>query len=196
MFILLKQLIADSKGQSSSVAESTSAITSVYQLVFGTRKKYAGLFYLGLEQAETVQKLLEEFEDFSPNAVWHQTQVLKSISEIMKHLFRLHLKKAVRGSYEKWNKIFQNWTKQKSNIIELYTHIEKTYNSNYKYTECELRAWRAIFCVAGCTNITPFDNKISKNKFWTNASDPEKDCETLMNLYTEGFLNIHQPYCC
>ncbi|RHZ80989.1 hypothetical protein Glove_130g137 [Diversispora epigaea] len=299
--------ICEGRGQSSSVAESASAaITSVYQLVFGTRTKYAGLSYLGLEQAETVQKLLEgvtfrpfiieienfsvfiswfdvktklnrnkidqkysaslfykykkkqsvffqqanknlfsitiyqvsqvvtKFEDFSPNAVWHQTQVLKSIpgdilfarnhsitlqklnqlqqilllqipnectivdwnnQEIMKHLFRLHLKKAVRGSYEEWNKIFQSWIQQKSNIIELYTHIEKTYNSNYKYTERELRAWRAIFCAAGCTNITPFDNKISKNEFWTNAPDPEKDCETLMNLYTEGFLNIHQPYC-
>ncbi|RHZ72851.1 hypothetical protein Glove_236g61 [Diversispora epigaea] len=239
--------ICEGSKQSSSIAESASAaITSVYQLVFGAPTKYAELSYLGLKQAETVQKLLEgvifrpfiieienffvfiswfdvktklnrnkidqkysallfykykkkqsvffqqanknlfsitiyqvsqvvaKFEDFSPNAVWHQIQVLKSIpsdilfvrnhlitlqklnqlqqilllqipnectivdwnnQEIMKYLFRLHLKKAVHGSYEKWNKIFQ---------------------------KRELRAWQAIFCAVGCTNITLFDNKISK----------------------------------
>src|SRR3954469_18822875 len=33
--------------------------TSVYQLVFRTRTKYAGLSYLGLDQLDTAQKLLE-----------------------------------------------------------------------------------------------------------------------------------------
>ena len=28
-------------------------------------------------------------------------------------------------------------------------------------------------------------------EFWTNASNPEKDCETLTNLYAEGFLKTH-----
>jgi hypothetical protein len=52
--------ICEGKGQSSGVVESASnAITSVYQSVFGTKTKYAGLFYLGLEQTGTVQKLLE-----------------------------------------------------------------------------------------------------------------------------------------
>ena len=52
--------ICEGKGKSSSGAESASkAITSVYQSVFGTQTKYAGLSYLGLEQPETAQKLLE-----------------------------------------------------------------------------------------------------------------------------------------
>ncbi|CAG8698743.1 8241_t:CDS:1, partial [Scutellospora calospora] len=29
-------------------------------------------------------------------------------------------------------------------------------------------------------------------EFWTNAPDPEKDCNTLKNLYEDGFLNISQ----
>jgi hypothetical protein len=52
--------ICEGKGYSSGIAESASnAITSVYQLAFGTKTKYAGLSYLGLDQPETVQKLLE-----------------------------------------------------------------------------------------------------------------------------------------
>src|SRR5687767_9047172 len=52
--------ICEGKGQSSGVVESASkAITSVYQSVFGTKTKYAGLSYLGLNQPETAQKLLE-----------------------------------------------------------------------------------------------------------------------------------------
>lgn len=259
--------ICEGKGYSSGVVESASrAITSVYQLVFGTQTKYAGLSYLGLDQLETAQKLLEgvlfrpfiielenisifvgclgkiirsntnkigqnysaslfykykrkqsvffqsvnkdsfsitiyqdsqivaKYKDTSPNAVWHQTGILKSISGddlfatnhpitlqklsqvilssqnpmpskctfedwhdkiIMEHLFQLHLKKVAPGSVEEWHKIFQNWIWQKSNIIELYTHLGKIYNSNHKFRERELRGWRAMFRAAGCTNITP-----------------------------------------
>ncbi len=40
-------------GQSSSIVESAfKAITSTYQLVFGSKIKYAGLSYLGLNQSE------------------------------------------------------------------------------------------------------------------------------------------------
>ncbi|CAI2164993.1 14299_t:CDS:2 [Funneliformis geosporum] len=48
------------KEKSSGIAESAfKTITSVYQSVFGTQTKYVGLSYLGLEQSETAQKLLE-----------------------------------------------------------------------------------------------------------------------------------------
>jgi len=238
--------ICEGKGFSSGVVESASgAITSVYQLVFRTRTKYAGLSYLGLDQLDTAQKLLEgvlfrpfiielenisifvgclgkiirsntnkigqhfsaslfykykkkqstffqrvnkdsfsitiyqdsqivaEYKDTSPNAVWHQTGVLKSISgnnlfvtnhpitlqelnhqvillsqdsmpskctfedwhdkTIMEHLFQLHLKKVACGSVEEWHQIFQSWIQQKSNIIELYSHIGKIYNSTHEF---------------------------------------------------------------
>jgi len=258
--------ICEGKGQSSGVVESASkAITSVYQSVFGTQTKYAGLSYLGLEQPETAQRLLEgiifhsfiietenisifvgclgkiqsntktidynysaslfykykrkqsvffqcvnqnsfsitiyqnsqiiaNYKDISPNAVWCKTGILKSISgdtlfamnhnitlqkleqavlllrasipnectitdwhnkTIMEHLFQLHLKRVACGSVEEWHQIFQNWIQQKSNIIELYTHISKIYNPNHEFRERELRGWRAMFRAAGCTNITP-----------------------------------------
>jgi hypothetical protein len=80
---------------------------------------------------------------------------------IMEHLFKLYLKKVASGSVEEWHQVFQNWRQQKSNIIELYTHIGKIYNPNHKFHERELRAWRAMFRAAGCTNITPCDKEIS-----------------------------------
>lgn len=52
--------ICEGKGQSSGIKKSASAaITSVYQSVFGSKTKYAGLSYLGIDQPETAQKLLE-----------------------------------------------------------------------------------------------------------------------------------------
>ncbi|EXX61838.1 uncharacterized protein OCT59_023572 [Rhizophagus irregularis] len=296
--------ICEGKGQSSGVVESASkAITSVYQSVFGTKTKYAGLSYLGLEQLDTVQKLLEGiifrpfiietenisifvgclgkirsntkvighnysaslfykykgkqsvffqcvdqnsfsitiyqnsqiiavYKDISPNAVWRKTGILKSISgdtlfamnhtitlqklgqavlllqvsmpnectladwhdkTIMEHLFKFHLKKVASGSVEEWHQVFQNWAQQKSNIIELFTHIGKIYNSSHEFHERELRGWRAMFRAAGCTNITPREKEISNVEFWTNATNPEKDRETIANLYVGGFLNITIP---
>ncbi|CAG8516347.1 13125_t:CDS:2, partial [Dentiscutata heterogama] len=274
--------ICEGGGQSSDIVTSSSqAITSVYQAVFGTKTKIAGLLYLGLEQTQTFQKLLEgiifcpfiieienlsifvgslakqsvffqsikddnlfsiviyqnsqivaEYKNNSPNTVWQQTGILKSIlgdtlfainhlivlqkldeayntkfshqtlisdkctltdwnnKTIMRHLFDLYLKKAVSKSAEEWYKIFQNWKQQKSNIIELYTHFSKVYGSNYEFRKREVRAWRAIFCATGCTEITPYDKQISKNEFWTNVPDLEKDCATLKNLYEEGMLNV------
>ena len=276
------------------------AITSVYQSVFGSKTKFAGPSYLGLDQPETAQKLLEgvtfrpfiielknitvfvdclgkitthanqvnhnyhnysaslfhkyrkiqsvfhqhidkdsflitiyqnsqivaEYKDIS---VWNKTGVLKSIlgdtlfvinhpitlnrineahqiflhqppifkytladwnnETIMKQLYKLHLKRTIRRSVQ-WNQVFQNWIQQKSNIIELYTHLGKVYDLNYEVSERELRSWRTMFRALGCTNITPYNNDISYDEFWMNATNSEKDRETITNLYMEGFLKI------
>ncbi|CAG8644717.1 5494_t:CDS:2 [Cetraspora pellucida] len=119
-------------------------------------------------------------QDTSPNAVWQQTGVLKSICGetlfvinhpttlynleqiyktqfhyqisipnnctvadwdneiIMNHLFELYLKKAVSKSNEEWHQVFQSWKQQKSNIIELYTHIRKTYGQDHEFRNREL----------------------------------------------------------
>ncbi|CAI2198872.1 2882_t:CDS:1, partial [Funneliformis geosporum] len=53
--------IYEGKRQSSSINTSASAaITSVYQSVFGSKTKYIELSYLGVDQPETAQKLLED----------------------------------------------------------------------------------------------------------------------------------------
>src|SRR5438034_8869453 len=52
--------ICEGRGQSSGITTSAStAITSVYQSVFRSKTKFAGLSYLGIDQPETAQKLLE-----------------------------------------------------------------------------------------------------------------------------------------
>ncbi|UZO28006.1 uncharacterized protein OCT59_021552 [Rhizophagus irregularis] len=52
--------ICEGRGQSSGIKyEVFAAITSVYQSIFGSKMKYAGLSYLGLDQPETAQKLLK-----------------------------------------------------------------------------------------------------------------------------------------
>ena len=88
-------------------------------------------------------------------ANWHDKTIIE-------HLFKLHLKRVASGSVEEWHQVFQNWARQKSNIIELFTHIGKIYaNSSHEFYERELREWRAMFCAAGCTNITSRNKEIS-----------------------------------
>ncbi|CAG8485640.1 8010_t:CDS:2, partial [Cetraspora pellucida] len=89
------------------------------------------------------RQVVNEYRDTSPNAVWQQTEVLKSVyvadwdnEIIMNHLFELHLKKAVSKSNEGWHQVFQSWKQQKT--------------------------WHAVFHAAGCTEITPYDKKNSE----------------------------------
>ncbi|CAG8638068.1 6330_t:CDS:2, partial [Diversispora eburnea] len=93
---------------------------------------------------------------------------------IIKQLYELHLKRTIRRSIQ-WYQVFQNWIQQKSNIIELYTHLDKVYDLNYEISERELRLWCAMFRILECTNITPYNNDISYDEFWTNATNSEKD---------------------
>ncbi|CAG8648390.1 6004_t:CDS:2, partial [Diversispora eburnea] len=73
-------------------------------------------------------QIVIEYKDISPNTVWNKTHILKSISDwnnetIMKQLYELHLKRTIRRSVQ-WYQVFQNWIQQKSNIIELHTHLD------------------------------------------------------------------------
>ena len=79
---------------------------------------------------------------------------------IMEKLYELHLKRNIKRSVE-WYQVFQHWIQQKSNVIELYTHLSKVYDLNYKFQERELRTWRIMFHAIGCTNITPYNKNIS-----------------------------------
>ncbi|CAG8598895.1 23946_t:CDS:2, partial [Racocetra persica] len=127
-------------------------------------------------------QIIAEYKDSSPNAVWIQTGVLKSfpddtlfainhpttlqqLDQIYKAKFNhqtLIPNESVGKSAKEWHEIFQSWNQQKSNIIELYTHLSKIYGPNHEFRERELRAWCAIFHATGCTNITLYDKEISK----------------------------------
>ena len=79
---------------------------------------------------------------------------------IMENLYELYLKRNIRRSIE-WRQVFQNWIQQKSNIIELYTHLSKIYDLDFEFQERELRAWHTMLRATGCTNITPYNKEIS-----------------------------------
>ncbi|CAG8666216.1 4495_t:CDS:2 [Cetraspora pellucida] len=267
--------ICEDGGQSSDIVTSSSqAITSVYQAVFGTKTKIAGLSYLDLEQTQTFQKLLEgvifcpfiieienlsifvgslgkithsnhnivghnytssffykykakqsvffqsikddnlfsiviyqnsqivaEYKNNSPNTVWQQTGILKSI--LGDTLFAINHSIVLQKLDEAYNTKFSHqtlisdkctltdWNNKTimRHLFDLYLK-KAVYGSNYEFREREVRAWRAIFRATGCTEITPYDKQISKNEFWTNAPNPEKDRATLKNLYEEGMLNV------
>ena len=125
----------------------------------GILKSISGDTLFATNHSITLQKLEQEVHllqvsmpSKSTISDWHN-------KTIMEYLFKLHLKRVASGSVEEWHQVFQNWTRQKSNIIELFTHISKIYaNSSHEFHERELRGWRAMFRAAGCTNIIPKRN--------------------------------------
>ncbi|CAB5363364.1 unnamed protein product [Rhizophagus irregularis] len=108
---------------------------------------------------------------------------------IMRHMFKLYLKKHIPGDEELWYRVFNRWYNQKSTIIEIKRFIHEVYNDNHEIGTHELRAWRAIFGEVGCKNITPFKGDISTMEFWSRAKDSKSDGEIIFNLYSNGFLN-------
>ncbi|CAB5383586.1 unnamed protein product [Rhizophagus irregularis] len=108
---------------------------------------------------------------------------------IMRHMFKLYLKKHIPGDEELWYRVFNRWYNQKSTIIEIKSFIHEVYNDNHEIGTRELRAWRAIFGAVGCKNITPFKGDISTMEFWSRAKDSKSDEEIIFNLYSNGFLN-------
>ena len=54
--------------------------------------------------------------------------------------------------------IFDNFSKQKSMIIELSSCLEQIYTKDYQFTLRELGAWRTMLKRVGCHNVTPYTN--------------------------------------
>jgi hypothetical protein len=85
--------------------------------------------------------------------------------EIMSKAFEKHLKRKISVVELNWYKFFIEWKKQESNIIELMVHLKLLYPPDYKFTDRELRAWRAMMKSVGCTNITPYKKQELKVSF-------------------------------
>ncbi|CAB4488471.1 unnamed protein product [Rhizophagus irregularis] len=85
---------------------------------------------------------------------------------------------------------------QKSSIIELTQKLKEIYPVGYIIKDREFRAWKALLRHAGCIKITPFEKEDSELQFWTRSKDPDKDKDTLIQLYNCRFLqtNPEKPY--
>ncbi|RGB22570.1 hypothetical protein C1646_775865 [Rhizophagus diaphanus] len=213
--------ICEGKGQSSSINTSTSAaITSVYQSVFSSKTKYAGLSYLEnitvfvsclgkitISNSDKVghnyaASLFHKYrraqsvfyqhvhKDFFLITIYQNSQIIAEYKDISPNA--LYLKRNIRRSVE-WRQVFQNWIQQKSNIIEIYDHFSKIYDVDYEFQEREMRVWHMMLRIIECTDITPYNKDVSCNEFWTNASEPEKNHETIAKLYADGLLNVTFP---
>jgi hypothetical protein len=140
---------------------------------------------------------------------------------LMAELFEYHPKRRTISRIN-WYKVFDVWKEQESDIFELYSNLKIIYPKSHKFGDRELRGWQALLRAAGAHSITPFgpaESKVYKSlfiyliyiiklyslyiylyfekyQFWTRASDPRKDQNTITNLYKMGFLvsvPIHMP---
>ena len=74
----------------------------------------------------------------------------------------LHFLKHHTHTNIQWYKVFSDWNKQTSNIIELKLALKSIYMSDYTFKLRELCAWRALLKAAGCFNVTsyPLDDQL------------------------------------
>ncbi|RHZ65038.1 hypothetical protein Glove_319g71 [Diversispora epigaea] len=148
----------------------------------GILEKFRGTHLFGLEYAYT-QSILQQLSiPRCQPSQWCD-------EDIMNSLYKYHLKKQTIANVN-WLQLFKEW-ESCGNIIEINIALDRLYPKKYKFTDRELQAWNSMLKAAGCINITPFNNNISKYKFWTQSSDPEVDKKILSDLYNLGFLN---PY--
>jgi hypothetical protein len=61
-----------------------------------------------------------------------------------------------------WHQFFIGWKQLSTNIIELTTHLSTIYPPDFEITDIVLGAWKRMLQNVGCTNITPYEKKISK----------------------------------
>jgi hypothetical protein len=78
----------------------------------------------------------------------------------MEPLYLHHLKTRTLAIID-WHKLFENWSFQSSDIVELQSELANIYPSDHIFSDRECRAWKALIKAAGGTNITPFDKKES-----------------------------------
>ncbi|GBC35518.2 hypothetical protein GLOIN_2v1880126 [Rhizophagus irregularis DAOM 181602=DAOM 197198] len=151
-------------------------------------KKYDGSELYGLKDQKTQNSLRVHHVPTCTPSNWGNLS-------LMSKLFEYHLKRRTISKIN-WYTIFDIWGKQDSDIFELYSNLKKIYPKRHKFGDRELRAWRALLKAAGAHLITPFNSDESKFQFWTRASNPIKDSDTISNLYKMGFLvstPIHMP---
>ncbi|CAG8713647.1 15805_t:CDS:2, partial [Racocetra persica] len=129
-------------------------------------------------------QIIAKYNDSSPNAIWQQTGILKSIPGNI--LFAINHPTTLQKLKQAYEIKFLHQTPIPNQCT--YTDWDNKIIMEHLF---ELHLNKAvIFCAAGCTEITPYNKEISEVEFWTNAPNPGKDRDTLRNLYEDGFLNI------
>ncbi len=83
---------------------------------------------------------------------------------LMESLFKYHLKRRTCSNIN-WYTLFESWINNKSDIIELYTHLKSIYPAWNKFGNQEIGAWQCMLKSARCYNITPFTKKESKVRY-------------------------------
>jgi hypothetical protein len=76
--------------------------------------------------------------------------------------FEKCLKRKIATSDLNWHQFFIGWKQLSTNIIELTTHLSTIYPPDFEITDIVLGAWKRMLQNVGCTNITPYEKKISK----------------------------------
>ncbi|GBC48823.2 hypothetical protein GLOIN_2v1767205 [Rhizophagus irregularis DAOM 181602=DAOM 197198] len=160
-------------------------------------KKYDGVALFRITDSYVQQKL-EELNKLEKSKLEKSKNLITCTSDnwenidILNLIFEQNIKKRkiATSTFSDWSNLFTNWYKQTNTIIQFLTILFQIYPNNYQFQEKELNAWRAMFCAAGCTNITLLVKKKHIIEFWTKASDPSSDRDNLVKLFESGMLLV------
>ena len=103
-----------------------------------------------------IQQKLEELSrlEKSKNLITCTSDDWENI-DILNLIFEQNIKtRKIATTFSNWSTLFVNWYKQTNTIIQFPTILFQIYPDDYQFQKKELNAWRAMFRVSSCTNIT------------------------------------------
>src|SRR5581483_8818036 len=109
-------------------------------------KKFHGTQLFGLEHPLIQEILSKQQIPKCDKTFWHN-------KSIMNHLYNYFLHRQTISNIQ-WHEFFIDWKNSSCTIIELYNSLTALYPSQYKFKDCELRAWKAMLKATGCHEIT------------------------------------------
>src|SRR5436190_3014901 len=112
-------------------------------------KKFSGTHIFGITH-ESIQKLLQSEVVTCKPEEWNNHEKLTKV-------YNRHIKtRKLLNTMISWSRLFHDWYKQESSIVQFSSVLAKIYPEDYKLQDKELNAWRAMFQACGCSNVTPF----------------------------------------
>lgn len=120
---------------------------------------YDGESLFGLMDSKTQQIIKSKFRPICQPKNWIEESNLAP-------LYLRYLRPHTCANIQ-WYKLFFDWNKQESDIIELKSALKNIYMSNYVLKSRELHAWRTLLKMAGYFNVTPylFDDQLVMYNF-------------------------------
>ncbi|GES79933.1 hypothetical protein GLOIN_2v1839589 [Rhizophagus clarus] len=176
------------KGKSTEISSSaSSAITTLYQEIFGKRTEYSGPAIIGFYNDQITERLTQDITFFPIYIKIQSFLIVVSNIGYLKNNGCHSAGNVAQFEDETptgvWKKSVDEW----NNFEILQQAFGRHIKSRKIGKTALLDNWQSLFIgwlsqetmfiACGCTNVTPFEEKESNIVFWSRATDPNKSVD-------------------